>query len=209
MFFLLSSAINNATSKICSFLSRGGKGGAAAADLLGKGLDLLSGNRGQDKLAYDVQSGFNKLNAALAQVSNQLKEIKGRLDAQQEAINVILELVTNIRYKEGMEKIQAAYFTLLEGSHDLENTLQEMSSFIYELNTDNNQHLCLPKIKEFLDLIRNKDQLKAKEMASYVVTVKAQYLIIVSLYYTYKKDKVRVQREWEKFNGDANTVRTR
>jgi hypothetical protein len=80
--------------------------------------------------------------------------------------------------------------------------------FIVELNTDNNQHLCLPKIKEFLDLIRKTDQLKAKEMASYVVTVKAQYLIIVSLYYTYKKDKVRVQREWEEFNGDAKEILT-
>ena len=40
----------------------------------------------------------------------------------------------------------------------------------------------------------------AKELGSYVVTVKAEYLLIVTLHYLANEDPERVQKEYEDFN---------
>jgi hypothetical protein len=113
----------------------------------------------------------------------------------------------NLRYKAGIEKIEAAYNTLMKGSHNLKPTLDELKGFIFELNTENSQNLNMKKIKEYLELVRReKGKQAAEELGSYVVTVKAEYLITVSLHYSYVEDHKRVQREYEDFNRDAMEI---
>ena len=40
-------------------------------------------------------------------------------------------------------------------------------------------------------------------MGSYILTVKAKFLLIETLYYTYKEDKQRLHKEYQDFNRSA------
>ena len=42
-----------------------------------------------------------------------------------------------------------------------------------------------------------------EEMGSYILTVKAKFLLIETLYYTYKEDKQRLHKEYQDFNRSA------
>jgi hypothetical protein len=209
------------TSGICEILSACSVPGAgivkACIDVLSScvGIPDLSGLQlGQKqlkgmviKLSDTVEVGFDQLNASFAQVFGKLETIESQLAGQRETMFQILKVVTDLRYKAGIEKIEAAYNTLMKGSHNLKSTLDELKGFIYELNTENSQNLNMKKIKEYLELVRRKKGKKAaKELGSYVVTVKAEYLIIVSLHYSYVEDHKRVQREYEDFNRDAMEI---
>ena len=159
------------------------------------------------KLTDTVQSNFERLNWSFDQVAGQLAAMEEQLVGQQATMTQILEMTTDLRYKEGIEKIEGAFETLLKGSHNLQSTLDELKGFIFELNTENARHLSSKKIDEYLTLVqRRHGNQAAEELASYVVTVKAKYLIIVSLHYSYVEDFTRVQQEYESFNRDARAI---
>ena len=159
------------------------------------------------ELSDTVKVGFEQLNAAFTEVFGELEAIEGQLAGQRETMSQILEVVTDLRYKAGIEKIEAAYNTLMKGAHNLKSTLDELKGFIFELNTENSQNLNIKKVREYLELVRReKGKQAAEELGSYVVTVKAEYLIIVSLHYAYMEDHKRVEREWDDFNRDAMEI---
>jgi hypothetical protein len=165
----------------------------------------LKGKVGE--LSDSAKSSFTKLDLAFQQVSGELKDNLDQLASQQEAISLILGVITDIRYKAGIEQIDGAYRTLLEGSHSLKSTLEEMKALMHELNTTNSQHPNINQIKEYLELVRKvKGQQAVTELASYVVTVKAEYLIIISLYNTYMEDLQQVAQAWTHFNQDAMEI---
>jgi hypothetical protein len=51
----------------------------------------------------------------LLQVSGQLEVITGRLEEQHEDTLQILQIVTEIRYIDGIEKIEALFFAVVKG----------------------------------------------------------------------------------------------
>ena len=182
-----------------------------SGDMIGRlaAIEVKQGrfNRMMGKLADTVQSNFERLNWSFDQVAGQLAAMEEQLVGQQATMTQILEMTTDLRYKEGIEKIEGAFETLLKGSHNLQSTLDELKGFIFELNTENARHLSSKKIDEYLTLVQRRHGNQAAEkLASYVVTVKAKYLIIVSLHYSYVEDFTRVQQEYESFNKDARAI---
>jgi hypothetical protein len=191
---------------------RGGGSGpdysAALASLIGQlSVIQLWQNQGKSmvgELSSTVKSGFEQLNKSFAQVLGELVAIDSQLAGQREAMAQILEVVTDLRYKAGIERIEAAYRTLMKGSHNLRSTLEELKGCIFYINIENSQNLDINKVREYLARVRReKGKQAAEKLGSYVVTVKAQYLIIVTLYYSYDEDHTRVQQEFEDFNRDA------
>jgi hypothetical protein len=159
------------------------------------------------ELSGTVKSGFEQLNNSFAQVFGELEAIESQLAGQREIMSQVLEVITDLRYKAGIEKIEAAFDTLMKGSHNLKSTLDALKGYIFELNTENSQNLNIKKIREYLELVRReKGKKAAEELGSYVMTVKGEYLIIVTLYYSYDEDHKRVQREYEDFNRDAMEI---
>jgi hypothetical protein len=51
----------------------------------------------------------------LGKVAGQLEGIQAELEAQQETTFRILEIVAEIRYRDGIEKIEAVYTTFIKG----------------------------------------------------------------------------------------------
>ena len=137
------------------------------------------------KLADTIQSNFERLNWSFNQVVGQLT-----------AMEQTLELTSDLRYKEGFEKIEGAYAALLKGAHNLQAMLGELKGFIFELNTENVRHLSSTRLQEYLELVqRPHGSQAAQELASYVVTVKAKSLIMVRLHDSYVADFRQVQHE--------------
>ena len=89
----------------------------------------------------------------------------------------------------------------------METTLEELKGYIFELNTENSQHLTVKKVREFRDIVRkNKGETKAEEFCHYILRVKAMYLLVISLYYTSRGDKQRVLTEYEDFHQQAIAI---
>ena len=177
--------------------------GVPGAGIVQAGLSMLSGYVEEKTF----KKSFRKLEHAFEENSSKLEAIGEQLASQREAISQILNLVIENRYKKGIERIEGAYDTLMKGSHDLKSTMREMEGFIYELNTENSTSLNIKTIRSYLDMInKEKGQQAVRELCSYVVTVKAEYLIMVSLYYTYKEDQKRVADEWTDFNTQAKEI---
>jgi len=184
------------TSEFCGILSAAGVPSAGIVQAAFKCLSCV---------ADDLN--FEKLNKAFKEISSDLEAIKEQLASQQEAISKILEMVTELRYNDGVELIEGAYTTLLKGSHNLEATLEAMKHFIFEMESKYSQHLNIGRIKDYLDMVRKeKGQQAARELASHLLTVKTKYLIMESLYYTHTGDHQRVAKEWEDFNQDTKEV---
>ena len=148
------------------------------------------------KLADTIQSNFERLNWSFNQVVGQLTAMEDPLVSQQTTMAQTLELTSDLRYKEGFEKIEGAYAALLKGAHNLQAMLGELKGFIFELNTENVRHLSSTRLQEYLELVqRPHGSQAAQELASYVVTVKAKSLIIVRLHDSYVADFRQVQHE--------------
>ena len=120
-------------------------------------------NRMMGKLTDTVQSNFERLNWSFDQVAGQLAAMEEQLVGQQATMTQILEMTTDLRYKEGIEKIEGAFETLLKGSHNLQSTLDELKGFIFELNTENAYHLSSKKIDEYLTLVQRRHGNQAAE----------------------------------------------
>jgi len=158
-------------------------------------------------LSNTVQSGFQRMQNSFSKVYGKLESVENSLAQQREKASLILEVVTDVRYKTGIEKIEAAYNTLMKGSHNMKSTLGELKGFIYELNTENSQNLNSKRVKEYLKIVRKEHgKEKAEELGYYILTVKAEFLLIVSLHYTSLDDYKRVSREYEDFNREAMEI---
>ena len=69
------------------------------------------------KTKEDLQKTFNIFNKRLSDIENETKEIK-------EIAKKTQSLVEDILYKEGIEKIDAAFETLMNGANNLPLTLR-------------------------------------------------------------------------------------
>jgi hypothetical protein len=203
--------VRNATSKVLGQLDKCGVPGAgilkAGANLLGDYLgDQLKGGGGPQNSAA-MASMDRQLKTSFAQVLGELKAIEHQLACQRVTMEQILEVVTDLKYKAGIEEIEAAYRALLKGSRKPKKTLESLKSYIFELNKEKEEHLNMKTVREYLALVqRKKGKQAAKELGSYVITVKAEYLFIVTLYYIYDEDPDRVQEEYDDFNRDAMDI---
>ena len=70
-------------------------------------------------------------------------------------VTATFELIVDQRYKDGLESIEAAYETFLDGTNNLDATLLSFDYYIVELQTNFNQHLKPEKIEEYLRIIKN------------------------------------------------------
>jgi len=138
------------------------------------------------KTKEDLQKTFNIFNKRLSDIENETKEIK-------EIAKKTQSLVEDILYKEGIEKIDAAFETLMNGANNLPLTLRSFDNYIAELQTNANQYLKPERIMEYLEsLVKKKEFEKCVAFFTYVIATRAKYLQLLSIYYIYQNDRERV-----------------
>ena len=146
------------------------------------------------RLKLDVSDQFKVIAKEMKSLESDVKELK-------DIVTATFELIVDQRYKDGIESIEAAYQTFLDGANNMDATLASFDYYIVELQTNFNQHLKPEKIEEYLRIIKNYHGAEmVYQMFNYILVVKSKYLQIMTVYYIYKKDVGRITCNYERFN---------
>jgi len=97
--------------------------------------------------------------------------------------------------------VEAAYKTFLDGANNLIDTMENISAFIFELETEANNCFKLEHIKSYLQVSSQFQGLEtSRDIFGYIVFVRAKYLQIITAFYMYKNDVARIEAEFVAFN---------
>ena len=146
-------------------LTLAGEAGLPVAGLIGTalkiGADLLSDeptcSGHQEVVASNaevkriVQKSFKDISKKMDVLNNEIREVK-------EIAYKTLDLTSGLRYKAGIEKIDAAFETLMDGANNLETTLGLFDNYIIELQTNAKQHLNPEKIGEYICQLKSQKE---------------------------------------------------
>ena len=145
-------------------------------------------------IKFEVQSVVN-------QITKDMPRIQSGLDNIKTAIKKTYMMVTDHRYRDGIERVDAAYENFVLGSSNLEDTFKSLETYMFELQTVAIQNLNPRRIEEYLRAIQYDGSVDLCEhVYNYVLVVRAKYLQISVAYYLYKNDSIRITNEFETFN---------
>ena len=154
---------------------------------------------------YDVIR--KEIQASAIVICKDMTKIESDLTEVKNVVKQTYSLVVDSRYKDGIEKVDAAFQNFVKGSHNLEVTFASLANFIFELETNAIQSLNTEKIAAYLKAIKQtEDDSICEKVFKYILIVRAKYLQISSAYYIYKQDAQRVTNEFESFNRDFNEL---
>ena len=142
-----------------------------------------------------------EVQATALAISNDMRKIDDDLSDIKNIIDRTYQIVTDIRYRDGIEKVDTAYQIFIKGANNLEETFKELASFWYELQVYSEQNLNIPRLRDYLkDILLYEDTSVCTQMFKYILVVRSRYLQMSCAYYLYKKDKDRVAIEFESYN---------
>ena len=142
----------------------------------------------------ELQKSYLSMSTDLRKIDNELIFMKG-------LVHKAFMLSLDARYKSGFERVESSYKTFLNGAKNLKVTLENISAFIFELETEANHCFNLEHIESYLSMsseLRSLDE--SKDIFRYIVFVRAKYLQMVVAFYLYKNDIARVEAEFHAFN---------
>ena len=148
------------------------------------------------------------LNKQFTQVKHQLKEINPKIEELKDMTHAILDILADSQYRNGIERVEAAFDTLMDMvDNDLEEAIELLKNFMFELKTDMRQHLRNEKLVKYLaHILKEKGPEAAKQIFSYIVTVRGKYLLIMTVYSVYLSKFEAVESEFKSFNKDVETL---
>merc|ERR1719427_1164968 len=151
-------------------------------------------------LMLEIREDFSEIKEELGEVMREIQtkshKIIEEISSIKDIINLTFGLVTDIRYKDGIEKVDAAYTVFLT----LKN-LNELSSYAFELRVNATQNLDPERIKEYLSMVMPHSGVETcRAILHYVIIVLAKYLQIMVAYHIHIEDADSVQQDFEIFN---------
>ena len=155
----------------------------------------------------DLTSMRCELQSTISSISSDLKTIDINIGAMKGIATETNEMVVDIKYKEGIDFIDSNYDVFLMGLKNYEKTHSRFSSFIVELETKARVSFKQENIQQLLEKVaKSRGKAYAKQLASYVLIVRAKYLQIITAFYLYDNDTERVEEEFKSFNNDVNQL---
>ena len=159
--------------------------------------------RPQSEILEDFQLIKSEVQASAASMTQHMHHIGEELVDVKNIINHTYQLVRDTRYRDGIEKIEGAYDTFLNGLSNLEDTLNDLKGYMFELQVLGYQNLKPQRVREYLRaILLTEDVEMSQQIFKYILVVRAMYLQVVCAYYIYQEDSERVGREFELFNQD-------
>ena len=191
------------------------------ADLLSVPLEKTAGLLEGTQLPWmflvtlTLKLGKNLLNKDMTKKEAVLDAIKGadaKLDEIKSMLNDIaaigqksFEFITDIRFKQGIERIAAAYQAFLNVSPSVaawEAKMQQFEYHVYEHEKDYNQYMNPKRMEEYLKTLAAEENGIAKMVNAleFILATEAQYLHPMVNFYSYKEDPEAVTRQFQTFN---------
>jgi len=116
-------------------------------------------------------------------------------------------LVVDIRYKDGVERIDSSYKVFVDGARNLEATFAEMTGFSFELQTSAEQAFSPQRIRGYLKAMKVTNDINVcQNIAQYLIIAQAKYLQMMTSYFLFKKDFDRATTQFNLFNERYQTV---
>ena len=164
--------------------------------------------QGTTTILESTEKVRRNLNEQFTEVKNQLSEINPRIEELKDTTNAILDVLTDSQYRNGIERVEAAFDTLMDmASNDLNEAIELLKNFMFELKTDMRQHLRNEKLIKYLaHIAKEKGPAAAKQMFSYIITVRGKYLLIMTVYSVHLGKFEGVESEFKAFNKDIETL---
>ena len=191
------------------------------ADLLSVPLEKTAGLLEGTQLPWmflvtlTLKLGKNLLNKDMTKKEAVLDAIKGA-DAKLDEIKSMLiaiaaigqksfEFITDIRFKQGIERIAAAYQAFLNVSPSVaawEAKMQQFEYHVYEHEKDYNQYMNPKTMEEYLKTLAAEENGIAKMVNAleFILATEAQYLHPMVNFHSYKEDPEAVTRQFQTFN---------
>ena len=157
----------------------------------------------QSEMLNDFQSIKEEVQIASKVMASEMQNIERDLKDVKNIVDCTYEMVKDIRYRDGIEKIDGAYQVFLKGSNNLEATIHTLEHFMYELQVLAVQNLNPTRIREYTkEILMTENTNMLTQIYKYVLVVRSKYLQLSCVYFIYKQDSDRVIDEFECFNRD-------
>ena len=130
-----------------------------------------------------------------------MENIERDMSEVKNIVRLTYRVVLDSRYKEGIEKVDAAFQNFIEGSSNLKDFFELNKYFISELQTIAIQSLNPDKVHTYLTAVMDSQGIgMCEQVFNYVIVVRAKYLQFHTAFYIFRSDSDRVAKEFEKFN---------
>ena len=158
-----------------------------------------------ENTAKELLDDMSAIKSEVQSIANQITKDMPRIQSDLDDIKTIIKktymMVTDQRYRDGIERVDAAYENFVLGASDLEDTFKSLDGYIFELQTVAIQNLHPRRIEEYLRAIQYNGNFDlCNDVYNYVLVVRAKYLQISVAYYLYKNNSNRITNEFETFN---------
>ena len=164
-------------------------------------------NRLEKEMVYDFRAIKEEIKQSAQIMSKDMMKIQSDLSDVKDMTSKTYNLVLNSSYKEGIDRIDAAFETYISGSHNLEKTLDTLHQCMFDLQTNARISLSPEKIMSYLDKLKESDPPSVEEMFHYAIATKGKFLLISCAYYIFREDAKRVGDEFQRFNEDFHKLR--
>ena len=164
-------------------------------------------NRLEKELVEDFGAIKEEMKHSAKVMSEDMIKIKSDLLNVKDTVSKTYDMVLDSSYKEGIDRVDAAFDTYVMGSHNLEETLKSLQQYMFELETIANRSLSSERIISYLEKLKEtSDSASVEEMFHYAIATKAKFLHISCAYYIFREDLTRVGLEFQRFNEDFHRL---
>ena len=161
----------------------------------------------QPEILKDMQSVKQEVQSCVSDMTEDMRRIEEELCDVKDVINHTYQLVRDVRYRDGIEKVEAAYENFIKGSNNLDNTFNRLEGYMFELESLAIQNLNPVKVGEYLrSILLTEDIEIAQHIFKYILVVRSKYLQLVCAYYIFKEEPDRVCQEFDSFNKNYDNL---
>ena len=155
----------------------------------------------QGELVEDFDLMKREIQSSANDIVNDMRRIEEELDSTKSIIHKTYDLVVDIRFKDGIEKIDSAYNVFLNGSNNLEHTFSEMQNYSFELMTIADQSFSPQRIRNYFSAMKvTNDSSINQEVGKYILVTHTKLLQILISYFLFNQEFDRAANELQRFN---------
>ena len=159
------------------------------------GAGMLQPEITNEELANYLENSFSKIASDMKNVEEDVSKVK--------------KIAIELRYLDGIEKVDAAYKTFIKGAENISQTLIDLRNFMFELQTIAEHSLSPQKINSYFNEIKASKDFSFESFQksfAYVIATKAKFLLLCVAYFMHTGVADRIGEEFERFNVEFNEI---
>ena len=158
-------------------------------------------SKASDEILQDLEEVKKQVQANAKLVAEDMKNLEVGITEIKDIMHMTFKLAIDIRFKESIEEVEAAFDNYVDGAGSLETTFKSLDSYLYEFQAKGKRALGPEKIRSYLKAILEYYGMDmCHQILNYVLVVRAKYLQLIVAYLTFNNDTNRLAKEFESFN---------